>query len=1011
MKRIILLDLLLILFCCGCAVIGLQRPHYDYGDMNWATRRVHKAAEDFAWRCMRRGEPFRMSPWLRIDSVDVDKRQREIEVYFNRVLGEIPFRDREVDQVYRQMRRDLPFWFRRYDLDIYCKNARVAALIPNYYRADYSQYDTTRMPRDDRRPPPVVRNISSPWKPTRGLRGRNIALWHSHGWYYENALHRWEWQRARVYQVVEDLFPMAYTIPYLIPMLEKAGATVFVPRERDIQTHEVIIDYDSSATIGGYREISRNDSVRFTSGPDSTGFAIGQPPYGSGVNPFRLGSYRCIRTNSVATARVEYVPDFPEGGRYGVQIAYTALDSGITDARYIVYHSGGKTEYLVNQQIGGGTWLYLGTFRFKAGQNPDMGKVVVTNQSRTPDGYLTFDAVRFGGGMGNISRNGLISNRPRYAEAARYYLQYAGMPDTLVYNQNGDSSDYKDDYQCRGEWVNYLKGAPFGPQRNRQAPGLGIPVDLSLAFHTDAGQTRNDIVIGTLLIYNTEGVDSSYRFPDGVSRLASRDLADILQTQIVEDIRATYDPLWNRRALWDRGYSEAYRPNVPAALLELLSHHNFLDMKFGHDPRFRFDASRSIYKALLRFIATQYQTDYVVQPLPVTHFAAVLVDSASVRLSWKPQPDPLEPSAVPTNYIVYTRIEDNGFDSGILVDQPQHIISGLEDSVVYSFKVTAVNEGGESFPSEILAVCTFDTERDPVLVVNGFDRVAAPATIKTAEYEGFMNMWDQGVPDRYELAFVGQQYDLRAVSPWRDDDAPGHGASWANYECNIIAGNTFDFPVVHGWALLANGYPFVSLSDEAVMDRMIELQDYQIVDIIMGEEKLTRGPKPYLGPEFAVFPSELQQVLTSYCQGGGALFISGAYVGTDPFVYAQDDSASIRFAGNILKYRWRTNYAVRTGHVHAVSDTFLTYGTTFEFNTELSSDMYAAESPDAIEPADSTAETLLRYTENNTSAAVGYQGHDYRVAVFGFPFETIRGSADRALVMQAVINYLTKKRE
>ena len=39
---------------------------------------------------------------------------------------------------------------------------------------------------------------------------------------------------------------MAYTLPFLIPMLENAGANVFMPRERDWQVHEVVVDNDGS---------------------------------------------------------------------------------------------------------------------------------------------------------------------------------------------------------------------------------------------------------------------------------------------------------------------------------------------------------------------------------------------------------------------------------------------------------------------------------------------------------------------------------------------------------------------------------------------------------------------------------------------------------------------------------------------------------------------------------------------------------------------------------------------
>ncbi|MBU0712279.1 N-acetylmuramoyl-L-alanine amidase [bacterium] len=996
------------LYLAGCATMSVQKPSYDYQKMDHATKSIHKKAEKFARNCVRKGVPVSVSHRLRVDSVLVNKQEKEIDVYYNWILGQVPYREENARQVYDALRKELGRRYRNYDLQIYSKKFPVEELVPNYYRSDIAKMDQTRMVQKTEKTAPIVRNISNPWRPTAGLYQRNIALWHSHGWYYENKLNRWEWQRARVFQIVEDLFPMSFTVPYLIPMLENAGANVFVPRERDFQTKEIIVDNDSSRVGCDYIENLQDSSIVFYSGADSSGFAIGTPPYESGQNPFLQGTYRYFRADTIETAAVEFVPDIPETGNYAVTIAYKSLANSIDDVRYTVFHTGGKTEFLVNQKIGSGTWIHLGTFKFKAGKNPETGKVIVSNKSQNPDGIITVDAVRFGGGMGNISRNGQISGRPRYAEAARYYLQYAGMPDTLVYNLNGDSIDYNDDYQCRGEWVNYLKGAPFGPTKNPDTKGLGIPVDLSLAFHTDAGKTRNDIVIGTLSIYNTDGADTTYQFPDGQSRLANRDLADILQTQIVDDIKVKYDPVWNRRALWDRGYSEVWRPNVPAVLLELLSHQNFLDMKFGNDPRFRFDVSRSIYKAFLRFIAAEYQTEYVVQPLPVDHFQALLVDKNSVRLKWRPTSDLLEPTAQADKYIVYTRIGDNGFDNGRLVNSNAVTFKYIKPGVIYSYKVTALNDGGESFPSEILSVCYMDSLKNPVLIVNGFDRIAPPATIETEKYLGFANFWDQGVPDGYDIGFIGEQYDFLDESRWLDDDSPGHGASYADSECKIVAGNTHDFVINHGKSIVTAGYSFVSVSDEAVMDGDLDITKYKVVDLIMGEEKLTDGPRPYLPKQFDVYPHGLQRKLAEYCQSGGNLFISGAYIATDPFIYVQDDSISIKFVKDNLKYCWRTNYAVKTGGVYSVEPAFMAFGESFQFNTELNSFIYAAEAPDAIEPVDSTAITILRYGENNTSAAVAYSG-EHRVVAFGFPFETILNKADRDKVMRAVLTFFERK--
>lgn len=78
--------------------------------------------------------------------------------------------------------------------------------------------------------PPLVCNLSRPYQVAQGLEGEHIALWGSHGRYYNADQDRWIWQRARVWTTVEDLFTSSFTAPYLVPMLEQAGAYVLQPR-------------------------------------------------------------------------------------------------------------------------------------------------------------------------------------------------------------------------------------------------------------------------------------------------------------------------------------------------------------------------------------------------------------------------------------------------------------------------------------------------------------------------------------------------------------------------------------------------------------------------------------------------------------------------------------------------------------------------------------------------------------------------------------------------------------
>ncbi|MFH0991808.1 MAG: N-acetylmuramoyl-L-alanine amidase [bacterium] len=949
-----------------------------------------------------RQAPLDISPLVRIQDVKIDSARNKVLLRFNNELSYLPLREESVQQLYSWVTELFGSSLDGYSLSIISLRKPIEELIPNYYRKDTLSYDRTRLAKPAApRPVPVVQNISKPFIPTKGLFGKNIGLWHSHGWYYNNDVDRWEWQRPRLFTMVEDLLPMSFTLPCLIPMLENAGANVFVPRERDTQIHEVIVDNDSQEPFRSRM------TGQWIIGSEKA-FRVGNPPYGPGLNPFTQGTDLRTSSEKDGLSTIEWIPAIPETGFYAVYLSYVASESSCTDAHYAVHHLGGVTEFRVNQQIGGNTWQYLGQFKFEQGTHSQNGKVVLSNRSETPGKSISADAVRFGGGMGVIARNGSTSGRPKFVEGSRYYLQYAGMPDSLVFNFSNERNDYRDDYQSRAEYLNYLTGAPSGPNKNRAMKGLGIPIDLSLAFHTDAGITNNDTTIGTLTIYTVESTDNALAFPDSVSRYANRDLADLVQTQIVSDLRAKYDPAWSRRQLRNADYSESRRPNIPSVLVELLSHQNFLDMKFVLDPRFRFDVSRAMYKAIVKFLATQHRTSYCIQPLPVTHFSSEFNTNGNLLLRWKPQSDPLEPTARPTRYIVYSRIDDGGFDNGRLTDTTFALIKDIQPGQIYSFKVTGVNEGGESFPSEILAACKGSSGGSPVLIVNGFDRISGPAAVDAPEFKGFLTDLDAGVPDKYDIGTTGVQHDFIRTSTFRTNDGPGHGASYGDREGTISAGNTFDYPYLHGLSLRAAGLSFVSASDEAVMDSLVDMKQYRFVDLILGKEKKTRWPKAAAdtlrGIQFEAFPPKLQSTIKAYCLSGGNLFVSGAYIGSDLFSAPPPDSTGIRFGRETLKFNWLTDHAAKTGAVYSTEPAFLPKGFILEFTTELNERMVRIESPDALVPVQG-ARQLLRYAENQFGAGVGFK-KEYGVVALGFPFETITLQSKRDALMKAVISYL-----
>lgn len=1022
---------LILILICACS--------YSYAsDITKDTARLYKQIRGFC-ELYNNGSfksqnlPYPLEGNLRIDTIILEKQQKFININFSSNLSYTYWRPESSSKLYDLLKSEISkksWWqfltpdFKGYDIIILSDGHEISKLIPNFFRKLRSDYDEKRILKVDAKDNPIITRDSKPYDIKNGLKWRNLAVWHSHGWYFEPKLNRWEWQRARLFETVEDIFPMSFVIPYIVPMLENAGANVFLPRERDIQSNEVIVDNDtcsnnSEFVISGDWQTSLQES----------GFAIGNPPYLNGTNPFKQGTY----VQSSTQSQISYIANIEESGEYAVYISYKTLPTSSDKVKYIVNYLGGKTEFSINQKMGGGTWIYLGTFKFAKGKSLVNSSVSIINEGKD---IVTSDAVRFGGGMGSIARNVDLntytkainikdadeikhiekflnqtprtSKRPRYVEGARYFLQYSGIPDSLIYSLNKGNDDYKDDYQCRGEWVNFMNTPIDKTYRNSKYYGLGIPIDLSFSFHTDAGETPDNKTIGTLLIYSSTNYDTKKdEFENGLSRFSSRDFADILQTEIDNTIKTQYNPDWRRRSLWDKHYSETWRPDVPSIILELLSHSNFADMKFGKDPSFQFSVSRAIYKGILKFLATQNEFDFIVQPLPINNFKSEFVGERDIKLTWSAVEDTLEPTATAKSFIVYTRKDCLSFDNGILTNNPEIIINNIDFDKIYSFKVAAVNDGGESFPSEILSVCRMQNSNNKiVLVVNAFDRIAEPAIIDNKDLRGFASFIDRGVPYKYAINYIGHQYDYRPDSKWKDDDEPGMGGSFANCEGKIIAGNTFDFTYIHGEAIKNAGYSYVSSSKTAFENEDNDFSAYKLLDIIAGEQKETPSPINLMPSKYRLFTKAMQKRLSSMTKEGTSLFITGSYIGSDVFNNPNADSIDKKFVNKVLKYSFRTSYASKNGIVYCdVKDCAIAK---FQFNTEVSDKIYDAEAPDGLTPFDRNGISLMRYEENNISAGVLHIGQRYSVCALGFPFETIKDKDSRFVLMKQVLKYIDK---
>lgn len=916
---------------------------------------------------------FPSQPYL--VSYNLDDRRRTLNVQLSPSFAAQDFTASSVRFYYKRLAKALPRPYNKYKLTIMAGGLPIEQLVagskcekgmPNAWGK--TEYEGA----------PWVMNDSRPYFVSHGLFDRHLSLWASHGRYYDGKKDRWKWQRPNLFGTTEDLFTQTIVIPYLIPMLENAGAVVFTPRERDWQKNEVIVDNGGR----GYVEDSGKETWKTA---QEKGFAYHAGTYRDGENPFTQGTARAVKaTKKADVSWASYQPNIPQGGKYAVYVSYQSLKNSVSDAQYIVMHKGQRTVFKVNQQMGGGTWVYLGTFDFDRGNN-EFNRVVVTNSS-SESGVVTTDAVRFGGGMGNIERGGSCSGMPRCLEGARYSAQWAGAPYSVYSSKNG-SDDYGDDINVRSNMTNWLAG---GSTYVPTLEGKKVPIELSLAVHSDAGYTTvNDSIIGSLAICTTSFNDG--RLNSGVSRMVSHDFADSLLTGLQRDISGKYCK-WTRRYLWDRNYSETRKPEVPSAIIETMSHQNFADMRRGLDPNFRFTLARSLYKTILRFVNGNHSVPSVVQPLPVSNFRIERNSSGGLRLSWIAEKDEQEPTAVPTSYIVYTSEDGMGFDNGTVVYTSSFDFEAKK-GVNYCFKVTALNRGGESFPSETLAAyLSKSAHAKDILVVDGFSRLSGPAVVDDYSRQGFDLGSDIGVSYGLTAGWNGRQqcFDKSRAGSEGEGSLGYCGDELAG---RFIMGNNRDGSVCHVKDIAMSGaYNVVGCSLEALDNNLVKLDHYNLVDIAFG---LQRNDGHSL-VVYKTFSETLQSKLRSYAKSGGRILVSGAYVGSD---MTQPHERS--FMSDVLKTTF-------TGtDTNAGNNMVDGLGLSFDIIRQINDRHFAATSVDRIAACDGRSFAAMRYQDGST-AGVAYDGTDYKSFVMGYPYECINNVRTRQQVMKGLLGFLLK---
>ena len=101
---------------------------------------------------------------------------------------------------------------------------------------------------------------------------------------------------------------------------------------------------------------------------------------------------------------------------------------------------------------------------------------------------------------------------------------------------------------------------------------------------------------------------------------------------------------------------------------------------------------------------------------------------------------------------------------------------------------------------------------------------------------------------------------------------------------------------------------------------------------------------------------------------------------------------------NVLKISYEGTNSDTLGNISGL-------GQQFDIYRQPNEQHYAAHHTDILMPASAGPFPAMVYADG-TSAAVAYQGQDYRTFVMGFPFECIRDDKMRNKLMFGILKFL-----
>ncbi|OFY28525.1 MAG: hypothetical protein A2275_04070 [Bacteroidetes bacterium RIFOXYA12_FULL_35_11] len=287
----------------------------------------------------------------------------------------------------------------------------------------------------------------------------------------------------------------------------------------------------------------------------------------------------------------------------------------------------------------------------------------------------------------------------------------------------------------------------------------------------------------------------------------------------------------------------------------------------------------------------------------------------------------------------YVQLSSNGisFSDTITLSPANLVVTGLTPDSLYFLRIAAVGASSVSAWSEVLGAVTSSSVPE-ILIVNGFDRAST--------------------------------------------------------------GNTYNFIRQHGKAFRVNNYTFNAATNEAVINGLVNLTNYNAVDYILGNESTANE----------TFSTTEQEIVKTYLQNGGYLFVSGAEIAWD--LDNMGSASDKEFYNLYLKATYVADAPNSQSNTYYSFEPFA--GSIFEALSTMTYDngtqgTFNVSYPDVITGNDG-GQNALQYTGlTDNFSGISFEGifpngtQTGKLVSLGFPFETVYPESSRNLLMEKIL--------